>query len=222
MTPIKLFRYFLTVIACSFIYVSCAQQSVTIEHVSEKIVKPAFLNVELEYIDSIISTLSIEEQIAQLLMVPIYSYADTADWDEAENWVQDLGLGGVICMQGGPENQRIRIRRLQELSEIPLMVASDAEWGSGMRLDSTRSFPRALTLGATRDAELVRQFGRIVGESLRSTGIQVNFAPVVDVNSNALNPVIGSRSFSENVELVGELGLAYALGLQDEYVLATA
>lgn len=222
MTPKKLFRDFLTVIACSFTYVSCAQQSVTIEKVSEQIIKPAFLNVEHEYIDSILSTLSIEEQIAQLLMVPIYSYADRSDWDEAENWMQDLGLGGVICMQGGPENQRIRIRRLQERSEIPLMVASDAEWGSGMRLDSTRSFPRALTLGATRDPELVRQFGRIVGESLRSTGIQVNFAPVVDVNSNPLNPVIGSRSFSENVALVGELGLAYALGLQDEYVLATA
>jgi len=222
MTPIKLFRDVLTVIACSFTYVSCAQQSGTLEQVSEKIVKPAFLNVELEYIDSILSTLSLEEQIAQLLMVPIYSLEDRTDWDEAENWVRDLGLGGVICMQGGPENQRIRIKRLQELSDIPLMVASDAEWGSGMRLDSTRSFPRALTLGATRDQELVRQFGRIVGESLRSTGIQVNFAPVVDVNSNPLNPVIGSRSFSENVELVGELGLAYALGLQDEYVLATA
>ena len=222
MTPIKLFRDVLTVIACSFTYVSCAQQSDAIEQVAEKIVKPAFLNVELEYIDSILSTLSIEEQIAQLLMVPIYSLADRTDWEEAENLVRDLGLGGVICMQGGPENQRIRIKRLQEFSEIPLMVASDAEWGLGMRLDSTRSFPRALTLGATRDAELVRQFGRIVGESLRSTGIQVNFAPVVDVNSNPLNPVIGSRSFSENVELVGDLGLAYALGLQDEYVLATA
>ena len=222
MTPIKLFRDVLTVIACSFTYVSCAQQSDTIEQVADKIVKPAFLNVELEYIDSILSTLSLEEQIAQLLMVPIYSLADRTDWEEAENLVRDLGLGGVICMQGGPENQRIRIKRLQEFSEIPLMVASDAEWGLGMRLDSTRSFPRALTLGATRDAELVRQFGRIVGESLRSTGIQVNFAPVVDVNSNPLNPVIGSRSFSENVELVGDLGLAYALGLQDEYVLATA
>jgi beta-N-acetylhexosaminidase len=222
MTPIKLFRDVLTVIACSFTYVSCAQKSATIEQESEKIVKPAFLNIEVEYVDSILSTLSIDEQIAQLLMVPIYSLADRSDWEEAEEWVRDLGLGGVICMQGGPENQRIRIQRLHELSEIPLMVASDAEWGLGMRLDSTRSFPRALTLGATRNAELVRQFGRIVGESLRSTGIQVNFAPVVDVNSNPLNPVIGSRSFSENVELVGELGLAYALGLQDEYVLATA
>ncbi|MGY8887930.1 MAG: glycoside hydrolase family 3 N-terminal domain-containing protein, partial [Flavobacteriales bacterium] len=102
------------------------------------------------------------------------------------------------------------------------MVASDAEWGLGMRLDSTRSFPRSLTLAATRNPELVRRFGQIVGVSLKRTGVHVNFAPVVDVNSNSINPVIGSRSFGENVELVGELGLAYALGLQDVNVLATA
>jgi len=163
-----------------------------------------------------------EEQVAQLLMVPVYSRTDTSGWDEAEDWGRDLGLGGIICMQGGPENQRIRINRLQSLSEVPLMVASDAEWGLGMRLDSTRSFPRALTLGATGDAELVRRFGRAVGVSLRNTGITVNFAPVVDVNSNSINPVIGSRSFGENVQLVGELGLAYSRGLQDVNVLATA
>jgi beta-N-acetylhexosaminidase len=222
MTPIKIFRDLLPLIAFSFTFISCAQQNASLEDVSNKIIKPAFLDVESASIDSILSSLSLEEQIAQLLMVPIYALQDRSDWEEAENWVQNIGLGGVICMQGGPENQRIRIKRLQELSEIPLMVASDAEWGLGMRLDSTRSFPRALTLGATRDAKLIRQFGRIVGKSLRSTGIQVNFAPVIDVNSNPLNPVIGSRSFSENVELVGELGLAYALGLQDEFVLATA
>ena len=222
MTPNQFFRDFLTVVACSLTYVSCAQQSVNTDKDPETATKPAFLNVEFESIDSILTSLSIEEQIAQLLMVPIYARADRSDWEEAENWVRDLGLGGVICMQGGPENQRVRLKRLQNYSTIPLMVASDAEWGLGMRLDSTRSFPRALTLGATRDTLLVREFGRIVGQSLRSTGIQVNFAPVVDVNSNPLNPVIGSRSFSENVELVGELGLAYALGLQDEFVLATA
>ena len=221
----RLFRDFLTVIACSLTFASCAQStssSDASEDTAVEILKPEFLDVELEYIDSLLSTLSIEEQIAQLLMVPIYSLESRSDWAEAETWVKDLGLGGVICMQGGPENQRVRIKRLQEISEIPLMVASDAEWGLGMRLDSTRSFPRALTLGATRDAKLVREFGRVVGKSLRSTGIQVNFAPVVDVNSNPINPVIGSRSFSENVELVGELGLAYALGLQDENILATA
>ena len=90
-----------------------------------------------------LATLNTEQRIAQLLMVPVYSRTDTAGWSEAEIWIRDLGLGGVIVMQGGPEHQRIRVRRMQELAEVPLLVASDAEWGLGMRLDSTRSFPRA-------------------------------------------------------------------------------
>ena len=111
---------------------------------------------------------------------------------------------------------------MQDLAKVPLLVASDAEWGLGMRLDSTRSFPRAMTLGATNNPNLVREFGKIVGQSLRQTGVQVDFAPVIDVNSNPINPVIGSRSFGEDVELVSELGWAYAEGLQSQNILATA
>ena len=108
----RLFRDFLTVIACSLTFASCAQStssSDASEDTAVEILKPEFLDVELEYIDSLLSTLSIEEQIAQLLMVPIYSLESRSDWAEAETWVKDLGLGGVICMQGGPENQRVRI-----------------------------------------------------------------------------------------------------------------
>ena len=185
-------------------------------------IRPAFLSADSLAVDSVLATLSMEERVAQLLMVPIYSRTDTAGWAEAERWTRELGLGGVICMQGGPEHQRIRLKRLQAQAKVPLMVSSDAEWGLGMRLDSTRSFPRAMTLGATRNPELVRLFGQVVGQSLRATGVHVNFAPVVDVNSNPLNPVIGSRSFGEDVHWVGELGQAYADGLQDVHVLATA
>ena len=185
-------------------------------------IKPAFLQEDSLLVDSLLSTLSMEQQVAQLLMVPIYAKEDTNGWAEAERWARDLGLGGVICMQGGPNLQRIRLQRLQAQSSIPLMVASDAEWGLGMRLDSTRSFPRAMTLGATQNPELVRLFGQVVGQSLRSTGVHVNFAPVVDVNSNPLNPVIGSRSFGESVHWVSTLGQAYADGLQDVHVMATA
>ena len=185
-------------------------------------IQPAFLSADSLLVDSILGTLSMEEQVAQLLMVPIYARTDTAGWAEAERWTRDLGLGGVICMQGGPEHQRTRLKRLQEKARVPLMVASDAEWGLGMRLDSTRSFPRAMTLGATRNPELVRLFGQVVGQSLRATGVHVNFAPVIDVNSNPLNPVIGSRSFGESVPWVSRLGQAYADGLQDVHVLATA
>ena len=184
--------------------------------------RPAFLTEDSLAVDSVLQTLSMEQRVAQLLMVPIYARTDTAGWAEAERWTRDLGLGGVICMQGGPEHQRIRLNRLQALAEVPLMVASDAEWGLGMRLDSTRSFPRAMTLGATRNPALVRMFGQVVGQSLRATGVHVDFAPVVDVNSNPINPVIGSRSFGEDVEWVGLLGQAYADGLQDVRVLATA
>ena len=185
-------------------------------------IAPPFLSADTAWVDSVLASLSMEEQVAQLLMVPIYSREDTGGWAEAERWTRELGLGGVICMQGGPNHQRHRLRRLQSQAKVPLMVASDAEWGLGMRLDSTRSFPRAMTLGATRNPALVRMFGQVVGQSLRATGVHVNFAPVIDVNSNPINPVIGSRSFGENVSLVGEMGQAYADGLQDVHVLATA
>ncbi|MGB2229201.1 MAG: glycoside hydrolase family 3 protein, partial [Flavobacteriales bacterium] len=183
---------------------------------------PAFLDGPHGVVDSVMATLTMEQRVAQLLMVPIYARTDTAGWAEAERWTRDLGLGGVICMQGGPDHQRVRLKRLQDLASVPLMVSSDAEWGLGMRLDSTRSFPRAMTLGATRNEALVRMFGQVVGQSLRATGVHVNFAPVVDVNSNPINPVIGSRSFGESVEWVTKLGQAYADGLQDQRVLATA
>jgi len=201
----------------------CCAQSASITEPKQPIT-PEFLtdSAATHYADSVINLLSTREQIAQLLMVPVYSRTDTTGWSVEEKWVRDLGLGGIIVMQGGPVNQRIRIARLQAESKVPLMVASDAEWGLGMRLDSTRSFPRAMTLGATGDAELVEEFGYIVGLSLRNTGVHVNFAPVIDVNSNPDNPVIGSRSFGEDVELVGELGLAYSKGLQRANILATA
>ena len=213
-------RTILSILAFSLVLLSCAQTSKG----EPSIKTPEFLTNKgaIAYADSIIANLSTKEMIAQLLMVPVYSRTDTTGWSEAEHWVRDLGLGGIIVMQGGPENQRIRIKRMQDLAEVPLLVASDAEWGLGMRLDSTRSFPRAMTLGASNDTELLREFGELVGISLRQTGVHVNFAPVIDVNSNPINPVIGSRSFSEDVEIVSEMGWAYAEGLQNVNVLATA
>tara|TARA_B100000427_G_scaffold320349_1_gene319588 strand:- start:127 stop:3036 length:2910 start_codon:yes stop_codon:yes gene_type:complete len=213
-------RTILSILTISTVLLNCAQ---TVDDIP-RVKSPDFLTDAdaIEYADSILRTLTNEERIAQLLMVPVYSRSDTTGWSEAEHWVRDLGLGGIIVMQGGPENQRVRIRRMQYLAEVPLLVASDAEWGLGMRLDSTRSFPRAMTLGATGDTALVREFGEIVGLSLRQTGVQVNFAPVVDVNSNPKNPVIGSRSFGEDVDLVADLGWAYAEGLQNVNVIATA
>jgi beta-N-acetylhexosaminidase len=184
---------------------------------------PPFLTEEhAAWADSVMMNMSLRAQMAQLLMPPVYAHSDTTGWSEAEQWAEEFGIGGVICMQGNPAGQINRLRRLQDHSEVPLLVSTDGEWGLGMRLDSTRSWPRALTIGATRDVDLTRSFGHEVGQMLRSVGVHVNFAPVVDVNSNANNPVIGSRSFGEDPQWVGQLGTAYALGMQDVGVLATA
>lgn len=172
--------------------------------------------------DSMLSTLTLREQIGQLLMPPVYSHPGKVNWEEAEGWVRTDGIGGVICMQGGPELQKERIARLQAEAKVPLWTASDAEWGLGMRLDSTRSWPRAMTLGAANDTALTRSIAQEMGRELRSVGIHVNFAPVVDVNSNPSNPVIGNRSFGESVARVSEQGVAFAQGLQDVGILATA
>lgn len=188
----------------------------------EKAAPPFIAAKHAAWADSVLMKLPLERQIAQLLMPPVYSHSDRINWEEAETWAEVYGIGGVICMQGDPASQIDRLARLQAKSEIPLLVSSDAEWGLGMRLKDTRSWPRALTLGAANDEDLMEAVGQEIGHSLRAVGIHVNFAPVVDVNSNPNNPVIGSRSFGSNVDRVSRMGSAYMRGLQKAGVLATA
>lgn len=186
--------------------------------------RPACLTDEAAaaWADSVLQQLTLDEMTAQLLMPPVYSRERTADWEREERWCREYGIGGVIAMQGTPELQRERMRRLREASRVPLWVSTDGEWGAAMRFTGTHAFPRAITLGATNDPDLVRQMGGQIARDLRALGIHVNFAPDVDINSNPANPVIGFRSFGEDPERVTRLGLAYASGLQSERVLATA
>jgi len=108
------------------------------------------------------------------------------------------------------------------VSKIPLFVAIDGEWGLGMRLDSVIDFPRQMTLGATNDTLLMYEIGKAFGEQCRAVGLNVNFAPVVDVNNNPRNPVINSRSFGENPERVAQLAWGIANGMQSQRVMACA
>src|SRR5690606_24354425 len=112
--------------------------------------------------------------------------------------------------------------RFQAHAEIPLFVGIDAEWGLAMRLDSTYAFPWNMTLGAIQDLQLIEEMGNQMGKHSKRMGIHFNFAPVVDVNTNPLNPIIGNRSFGENPINVTQKAIALTKGLQGAGVFATA
>ncbi|MFH2144129.1 MAG: glycoside hydrolase family 3 N-terminal domain-containing protein [Bacteroidota bacterium] len=181
---------------------------------------PPFMKADSIWVDSVFNTLTPDERIAQLFMYPAYSNKTEQDYAYIENLIREYKIGGLIFMQGGPVRQAILINRYQEASNVPLLVATDAEWGLSMRLDSTIVYPNQIMLGAITDEQLIYEFGKTVGKECKRVGVNVNFAPVIDVNNNPLNPVIGYRSFGEDKKNVARKGYFYMKGLQDENVLA--
>ncbi|PID67746.1 MAG: beta-N-acetylglucosaminidase [Flavobacteriia bacterium] len=174
------------------------------------------------WVDSIIRNMSVKEKLAQLMMVAAYSNKDAAHEQHILNLVKYYDVGGLIFMQGTPEKQVELTNRYQSHAKIPLLIGFDGEWGLGMRLKNTFSYPWNLTLGAIKDTTLIRAFGERVGEQCRRTGIHINFAPVVDINTNPQNPIIGNRSFGSDADLVINHALAFINGIQSQNVLACA
>lgn len=186
---------------------------------------PPFLHLSVEkeeWVSKMFSSLSTEEKIAQLIMVPVYSNKDQVHIDSISKLVTTHKIGGMIFFQGGPVRQAHMINRYQQESNIPLMISIDGEWGLAMRLDSTVRFPYQMALGAIQDNSLIYDMGREIARQTKRVGLQVNFAPVVDINNNAANPVIGFRSFGEVRENVSLKSIAYMRGMQDNLVLASA
>lgn len=181
---------------------------------------------EQAWVDSIFSTLSQDEKLGQLMIVRlsgIDKFRKVIFYEEAvKDAIKKYNIGGVCLFQGGPVTQASFINQLQDLSKIPLLICIDAENGLGMRMDSVTPLPRQMMLGAVQDPQLIYEYGRWVGEQCKRAGIQVNYAPVVDINNNPNNPVINDRSFGENKFKVAEYGIMYAKGLQDEGVMACA
>ncbi len=172
------------------------------------------------WVDSVFSTLSPDERIAQLLMIRGYSNRDSAYVSELTALVSKLKIGGVCFFQGGPVRQAVVTNALQKASAVPLFIAIDAEWGLGMRLDSTMSFPKQMTLGAIRNNQYIYEMGTEVARQLKRMGIHINFAPVADINNNPNNPVINARSFGEDRMRVSEKAYFYMKGMQDSGVIA--
>ncbi|MEM1405311.1 MAG: glycoside hydrolase family 3 N-terminal domain-containing protein [Bacteroidota bacterium] len=176
----------------------------------------------LHWADSVLKTMKTDEKIGQLFMVATYSSGNEQHHHAIEQFIATYHIGGLIFMQGSPVRQAHLTNRFQSQSDLPLFIGMDMEWGLGMRLDSTIHFPKQMTLGAIQDNSLIYNMGKEIGSQMRRLGVNVAFAPVVDINSNPLNPVIGIRSFGENQELVSEKAKAYMNGLQDAGVIAVA
>ena len=185
--------------------------------------KPVFYNHNKQvWVDSVFNSLTPDERLAQLFMVAAYSNKDSAHVKSLEKLIRENKIGGLIFFQGGPVRHATIQNYLQDASDVPLMIAMDAEWGVGMRLDSTIDYPRSMTLGAVQDNQKLYDFGAETACQMKRLGMHVNFAPVVDVNSNAANPVIGTRSFGENKIQVAQKGVAVMTGMQDNGILACA
>lgn len=178
-------------------------------------------NSAREWADSVMSTLTPRERIAQLF-VPRLDIADNAAGRAQLKRLMDAGMGGILLGKGTPEDYAALNDYAQRVAEVPVLVTLDGEWGPAMRVSNTIRFPYNMGLGAIRDASLLEDYGREIARECKELGIQVDFAPVADVNSNPKNPVIGYRSFGEDPERVALLSSSFAKGLQDGGVMAVA
>lgn len=174
------------------------------------------------WVDSVFNNHSFEDRLGQLFMVAAYSNKDERHKQEIASLIREQNLGGLIFFQGGPVRQANLTNYFQDVSKVPLFIAMDAEWGINMRLDSVLTFPKAMTLGALPREELIYDMAKEMARQFKELGMHINFAPVVDVNSNPNNPVIGYRAFGEEKRLVAKKSLAYMKGLQDNGVIANA
>lgn len=177
---------------------------------------------ETQWVDSVFTKLTPEERIAQLFMIRSYANADPSYYREVESHIKRYGVGGICFFKGTPTAQAILTNRYQQLSKTPLFISIDGEWGLGMRLDSILSFPRQMVLGAIQNDSLIYQMGLEIGRQMRRIGVNINFAPVVDINNNPKNPVINNRSFGEDRFKVALMSYAYMRGLQDQGIIAVA
>lgn len=175
-----------------------------------------------QWTDSVFNSLSDSEKIAQLIVIRAHSNLGPDHVAKVVNDIQKYNVGALCFFQGGPIRQANLTNYYQSIARTPLMVTTDAEYGLGMRLDSVTKFPYQLTLGAMDDQNLVYRMGLAIGEQCKRIGVQVNYAPVVDINNNPNNPVIGYRSFGEDKDKVSEFGVAYMKGMQDAGIMACA
>ena len=186
--------------------------------------KFAFLkdtDAQNHWVDSVYNKMNFDERVGQLFMIAAYSNKDSVHVNAVEKLITDYKIGGLIFFQGGPLREAQLTNRFQSKSKLPLFIGIDAEWGLSMRLDSTYRFPYNMTLGAIKDKSLIEKIGQQMGRESRRLGVHFNFAPVLDINTNPKNPIIGFRSFGEDKNNVTSSAIAMMKGVQNQGVFST-
>ena len=180
------------------------------------------ISAQRDWVENTYNGMSLNERVGQLFMVDLFSRDSKAKVDKVRDLVKNYHIGGVIFSKGGPVRQARLTNELQRTTKTPLLVAMDAEWGLAMRLDSTYAFPWNMTLGAIQDNRIVEKVGERIGLHCKRLGVHINFGPVVDINVNPENPIIGNRSFGEDKHNVTEKSIAFLKGMQSTGIMGSA
>jgi len=177
------------------------------------------------WVVDILAGMSLEEKAAQVVFARAegsYLSWDDERWQVMERLAKEGKIGGFVFFAGDVYEYAVHANKLQALAKTPLLIGADFEFGAAMRVRRATLFPRAMLVGATRNPDYAYRMGRAVGREARALGVHQVYAPVVDINNNPLNPVINTRAFGENPQLVSEMGIGFVRGLQEEGVIATA
>ncbi len=181
------------------------------------------VSINSSYINNIIDQMTIREKIAQIMILSFNCDVNNKNTKETIELIKSEKIGGVIIMNSRLEEGVEMINFMQSISKkIPLLVTIDGEWGASMRFHNILSFPRQMQLGSLSSDSLVYQMGRAIGEQLNRLGFHVNYAPTIDINNNPNNPVINTRAFGEDKDIVTNYGLAYMKGMQDLSIATSA
>lgn len=173
-----------------------------------------------EWVNTTYNSLSQDQKLGQLFIVALYTNKGENYISNVRSIVEQEQIGGLILMQDDAAREINLVNEFQSKSKVPLMIGMDAEWGLFQRIAAAHKFPWAMTLGAIQDKNLITQMAAKIAEDSKRMGINWDFAPVVDVNTNPDNPIIGNRSFGSEVQNVVNSALAYSNGLQDNRILA--
>lgn len=172
------------------------------------------------WVDSIYSSMTLKEKVGQLFVVQLMTKNDNSNLVYKQ--ISNHSIGGVILSNGSPIKTANTTNKMQSLSKTPLLIGIDGEWGLKMRIDSTIKFPWNMSLGALKNDLFIERIGSSIGKHCKRMGIHINFAPVVDINTNPKNPIIGNRSYGESKFNVARKAVSFTKGLQSEGILACA